>query len=333
MAEINNKDLVRAVNELGSINKAAKALGIARETAQRRYKHANSLEYSEVPSEEVPVDELIRRKLDDQERIKQHKDAAYEIRVKVKMDGPIGIAMFGDPHCDDDYCDLKQLLADADVVRDTNGLMGANLGDNQNLWPGRLARLYAHQRTRADEGWRLTEHFIQRVEKWLFMVKGNHDHFVGNADPLDWINRAHDAPVGDYDIRLVLEFPNGFQYRIWVRHDFPGHSQYHNIHGMVKVAYRGAPYHLFAGGHKHCSAVHAEYNEFTRLFWHGVRATGYKLFDDHADSLMLGADHELQCPTVIIDPEATKARDVARVEYSPQAGADYLTHLRNKRGL
>lgn len=337
MSYVTPEQVRDAVNDYGSINKAANHLGIARETAQRRMKklrHQNDdgVEYPDLPRDELPMNELLDRKVQDIKRAKRVHEARELIRVKVRSNLPLGFTIFGDPHTDDDYCDIEQLLHDADVTRETPGLGGINVGDNNNLWPGRLARLYAHQRTRADEGWRLTEHFIERTRDWRALMKGNHDHFVGDGDPLDWIHGAFDAPVGDYNIRMAFEFPNGREFRFWLRHDFSGHSQWHNLHGMVKTAKFGAPFHLLMGGHKHCAGHHAELHPQTGIFYNALRVSGYKLFDSHADSLQLEPDSSMPSAVCVVDPRAEKERDFAKVMYSTEEGADYLTFKRKKAG-
>ena len=342
------EQILDLVDRLGSINKAATELGIARSTAQARYKAAlaeqddptppggnqarSDFEWPDLPDGETPIDELIGRKVSDFRRGREFRTAHKLIDVNVKKDGPIGLGVFGDPHTDDDGCDIEQLLADADMVRETDGLYGINVGDSNNLWPGRLAIKYADQITRAEDGWRLTEHFVERTRDWVAMMKGNHDHFVGLGDPLDWIRRPSQYLQADYNIRLRLNFPNGRQFKIWLRHDFAGHSMWNGLHGMVKAAKMGAGMNLLLAGHRHDVGHHSEYDPYQGIYFHALRTAGYKEFDDYAEKLQ----HEemtniYKCPVIIIDPYANNEADFAEVIRNTEKGADFLTFLRKKR--
>lgn len=327
--------ILAAVAEYGSINKAAAALGVARSTAQDWYKaelKRAELSIPDLPSPDIPIEELIRRRTEDFARRWKAHQARREIRIKVKSNLPIGIATFGDPHVDDDGCDLETLLRDADTVRETPGMYGMNVGDNQNLWMGRLLRKYADQTTRADDGWRLTEYFIKRTRDWLALVWGNHDHWAGIGDPLVALAKAH-FPVSDgYDVRITLVFPNGREFSIWMRHDFAGNSQWNDLHGLMKAAKMGARFHLFVAGHKHTSAHHAQWNEDTGIFWHALRSAGYKKIDDYTEMLGFKYTNVFQCPVVIIDPLANNPAGFSKVEYNTEDGADRLTWLRKRRG-
>ena len=334
-----------AVERLGSINKAAAELGLARSTAQNWYRQAKNqpqeerlhnqatvdMDWPEIPSEEVPLEEVIERKKRRFKQLKRSKDTRQLIRVKVNSNKPIGLGVFGDPHCDDDGCDIEKLLHHADVVRETPGLYGINVGDNNNLWPGRLAIKYADQVTTASEGWMLTEHFIHRTRDWAALMKGNHDHFTGIGDPLDWIRRPVEAYQEPYNIRIALVFPNGKEFRFWLRHDFAGNSQWNGVHGMVKAAKFGAGMHLLIGGHRHSVGYHAEYDPHQDIYFHCLRTAGYKVYDDYAEKCQFEEANIYQCPVTIIDPDATNPADFAHVITDTERGADYLTFLRNRR--
>lgn len=325
------QDLIReAVERLGSINKAAAELGISRSTAQRMAKKA--FEVEDLVSEDIPLEELKRRRFEDFERRRAARTARSLIRIKVADDLPLGLAWFGDPHLDNDGTDLKQIYRDADIVRETDGLFGMNVGDNQDLWPGRLMRLYADSTTKASDGWRLTEDFIKTVRDWMAIVWGNHDCWAGPNDPLKFLTRNY-VPIRErYDVRIVLEFPNGREIRIWLRHNFEGHSQWNLMHGLVKQAKLGAPFHLFVAGDKHVAGHHAEYHSDTAIFWHALRVGSYKKIDSYADALNLRDANTFQCPVTIIDPQANSPTGLIKIEYDTADGADRLTWMRQRRG-
>ena len=81
------------------------------------------------------------------DRKHEAKEARRLVTVPVKLDGPFGVALFGDPHVDDPGTDIRLLESHMNIVRRTKGLMAGNVGDYSNNWIGRLARLHAEQTT------------------------------------------------------------------------------------------------------------------------------------------------------------------------------------------
>jgi hypothetical protein len=286
---------------------------------------------SEVPPADVPVEELIRRKYDDYALLEANRKASFIHTIKLRTNEPIGLAWFGDPHIDNNGCNLKLLHTHADIVRETPGLFGINLGDNLDLWIGRLMRLYADARTTDHDGRRLLEDFIERVglKNWLAFVFGNHDIWDGQGHPL---HRTLVGPVVEkYNVRLRLVFPNQRQVKIWIRHDFPGNSQWNDVHGLMKAAQMGADFDIFAAGHKHTSSHHEQYNDKNGTYWHAFRSAGYKMVDEYPEELGLPDLNVFQCPVTIIDPEAVNPTQLVKFEPDTADGADRLNWLRKKR--
>lgn len=162
---------------------AAQALGIPINTFRSRIERARAMfpepepaafEVPELPDETPTAEELIARRIKQFQRKSDAKDARKLVPVKVKIDGPFGLALFGDPHVDDDGTDIALLQRHVDMVNRTEGLFGANVGDYSNNWVGRLARLYSEQSVSAAEAWVLVEWLIHAVP-WMFLIGGNHD--------------------------------------------------------------------------------------------------------------------------------------------------------------
>lgn len=229
-------DAREAVAHYGSIRKAAAALGMPASTFQGRL--ARDFSKPELPSEIAPVEDIIARRKKEFARVDAAKQARKLIPVKINLDGPIGIAHFGDPHVDDPGTDIAKLESHLRLVRDTEGLLAANVGDQQNLWVGRLGRLYGEQSTSARESWALTEWLVTYCE-WLYLIGGNHDAWAGAGDPLRYIMRSQPGVFEYNGARLNLVFPNGREVRINARHDFAGHSQWNTVHGASKAAQMG----------------------------------------------------------------------------------------------
>lgn len=323
-----------------SVTKAAQELNLIRSTFESRLKRARAeglrpftpkpFERDELPNEELPIEDLVAHRIRQFEQKKKAKLARKIIPVRIKIDGPIGIAHFGDPHVDDDGTDLGLLLSHAKLIRDTEGLFAGNVGDQQNLWIGRLARLWAQQSTSATQAWKLVEHFVSQVD-WLYLLSGNHDLWAGNGDPLQWIMRQTSAVFEPHGARLDLEFSNGARVRINARHDFTGHSMWNTAHGPAKAVQMGWRDHILTCGHKHTSGYQVLKDPSSGLISHALRVASYKTFDRYADEKGLPDQAIFNCPVTIIDPE--KADDdpaMVTTLFDPFEGAEFLTWKRKR---
>ena len=329
---------VLALHE-GNQVQASKALGMPRNTFMARVNLAKSLgfvaglsrapfEREDLPEGDESIDELLERRT----RAFQRKDKAEIARklidVRVKLDGPIGICHFGDPHVDDDGCDLPSLRRHIEIVNKTEGMLGANVGDLQNNWVGRLAHLWGEQETSKKTAWRLAEWLVRSVP-WLYLIGGNHDAWSGAGDPLKWIMREQ-VGVFDYDgVRLNLRFPNGKQIRVNARHDFRGHSMWNPTHGPLKAAMMGWRDHILSCGHTHVSGYQLTKDPSSGLISHILRVAGFKKHDHYAKQLGLPDASFSPSATTIIDP----SRDdddpgLITVIHDVEMAAEFLTYLR-----
>lgn len=288
-------------------------------------------EAEKLPSEHLPVEELIEHRIKQYQRKAAYEDARRAINVKVNIDGPIGIHHFGDPHVDDDGTDLALLKQHIDLINKTEGLFGANVGDTTNNWVGRLARLYGEQGTTAAEAWMLAEWFIKSVNKWIYIIGGNHDCWSGSGDPLKWICRQQNALYESSEARIKLSFRNGRHVMINARHDFAGHSQWNPTHGAMKAAQMamGQADDLYICGHKHTSG----YSPLKRAdggIAHCIQVASYKIFDRYARERGFRDQHISPGVLTVIDPNAKTATGLIEVFHDIERGADYLTWLRKR---
>jgi len=101
--------------------------------------------------EHIPIEEIIEHRKKQYTQKRKAKLSKKLINIKIKLHGPIGILHFGDPHVDDDGTDLAEIYSLCNLVNNTDGLFGGNLGDIQNNWIGRLQALYGQQCTSGKE--------------------------------------------------------------------------------------------------------------------------------------------------------------------------------------
>ena len=312
----------------GNKTLAALALGLKRSTFRHRLKaeKRDGLDIPDLPDPHIPIEDLV----EERKRKFKHKHEAEEARklihVKVRDPKPIGITVFGDPHIDDDGCDIAQLERDAKIVRDTEGLWGLNIGDSTNNWAGRLAKLYSEQSTSQSEAWRLAEWFLGMVP-WLAIIGGNHDGWSGAGDPLRWILKH--CTYEPFQARIALDFPSGKQIVINARHDFAGHSMWNPAHGPMKAAQMGFRDHVLIAGHKHQSGYGLIKCPSTGRVNHAIRVASYKIHDRYGKQLGLPDQNIAPCVTIILRPEADE-RGMVTVFHDIEAGAEYLTWLRNR---
>ena len=347
-------EFVVAYRQCGhSVTRTAKELGISRTSARRRCHRAvdlgilsgfevretgensntipagqnifDPIELESTP--DIPLDELLRRRCEDYERISTAEDDRKLIPIQVRDPGPIGLVFFGDPHVDDDGCNMPQLMRDVETVKTTPGMLAANVGDLQNNRVGRLGRLYGEQSATKRQAWQLTEWLVAALP-WLFIIKGNHDMWSGVGDPLDWIKIPGGGMLETWSIRISLQFPNKREIKINARHDFPGQSMWNPAHGMARAAMMGFRDHLLVAGHKHVSAYNIVMDPSTDMLSHCMRVGGYKVVDSYAKIGGFIRHNFAPAAVCIINPDAKTEPSLIQVVWDVQLGAEILSALR-----
>lgn len=311
--------------------RAARDLGITRSTLQHRArqikKSTSKFDAPRLPSPIRDLDELIADRIKESRRSKNADDARDLIKINVHIDGPFGLLIFGDPHVDNPGCDFETLAKHRQIAIEHPFILAGNVGDNLDNWIGRLGQLYAHSTTTAAEGWKLVEWLISPIS-WLFLIGGNHDLWMGNGDPLQWIASQANSLYEPHGVRMALKQPCGTVTRVHARHDFPGHSIYHALHGPKREALMGFRDHLIIAGHKHVGASE-QFVTPDGLVCQIVRVAGYKLVDAYARQLALKKQAIHAAALIIIDPREPET-SAGRVWCAPTVdmGVAFLNTLR-----
>jgi hypothetical protein len=322
----------------GRLKKAASRLGLDIDTTDAKFpnyykrieKKRKEFEAAPPPDGDVPVEQLVAHMKKRFEKKKAHEEARKLIPVAVKLDGPIGILHFGDPHVDDDGTDIGLLERHKKLCIDTDGLFAANVGDISNNWIGRLARLYADQATSAPQAWRLVEWFLKDL-KLLYLIGGNHDGWSGAGDPIKWIARQSGSIYQSSECRMALNFPGGRQVRVNARHDFAGTSQWNPAHGPMKAIFHGVRDHIAICGHKHKSGYGIIKDPDTGIACHAFQVASYKIFDRYARDRGFRDQSLGPCVLTVIDPALPDAHpDLVKPFWDAEEGAAFLNWKRRK---
>ena len=323
----------------GNRTEAAAALGynirtlLSRLAQIKKARDIDTPEYSftPLPSDDVPIEELIEHRKRQFANKRNHEEASKLIPIRIKLQGPIGLLFFGDPHVDDDGTDIEALERHTQMVKDTEGLFAVNVGDTTNNWVGRLARLYGDQSTSASQAWRLAEWFVGRCD-WLWIIGGNHDLWSGAGDPMRWIARQQDALYKSSEARIALRFPNGREVRVNSRHDHAGSSIWNPAHGPMKAAIMGTRDHLYVAGHKHESAYSVLKDPINNIAMHALKVSSYKVYDRFAKERGFRDNTLSPCALAVINPDLPPEHpDLVKIWWDPEEGADYLRRLRSRR--
>jgi hypothetical protein len=281
------------------------------------------------PTLDEPLEDLIARRVRDSGRVKDRLDHGEMHTVAIHERGPVGILHVGDPHVDDAGCNFALLWQHLQLVLETPGLYCGILGDCQNNWVGRLARLYSVQSVSSRDSWRLVEAMIAKVaQRLVYLVGGNHDMWSGAGDPLQWIMREHHGLMQAHGVRIKFAFPGGESVRMTARHDFPGQSQFNPAFGQGKAAYQGAEDHILISGHRHNSGYMTYYNPHTGILSHCCQVGSYKMIDDYAAERGFLRNNLTPSVLTILDPFAEHEAERVLVFQSVELGARVLTAMR-----
>jgi transcriptional regulator with XRE-family HTH domain len=333
------------MKELGLSNREiAREMGLPRSTLQQ-YVNQHSKDFEIKPRQPAaeldiptppdgaePIAELIARKKLAYARESASDEFHKLIPIKVKTPGPVAICAVGDPHVDDDRADIGAIERDMTIIGQSEGMFALHLGDCTNQWPGRLARLYAHQTTKASDGIRLTE-WMFNLAPPLAVVGGNHDIFLEGMNWLNFVIKQAGTQVSrEHGVRLELKFPKGDSVRLHARHDFPGHSQFNPLHGLRKEHLHGLRDHINIAGHKHIDS-YAVVPSPDGYMQHMLRVSGYKRHDDYAQSLNLKEMKMAPTVAIVIDPMAKVQAELIKPFWCLEEAADFLTFKRKRAGV
>jgi hypothetical protein len=346
MTEAMCREAWEAVKQAGSVLGAVRATGMPENMLEGRYSaalirfnmpevrpaHPNyqpppaRFTAPELAEEKPDLEELLDRREREFARKRAANDAREWMEFGITEVAPFGLVFVGDPHIDDDGCDIALLRRHLALIEATPGMHGVGMGDWVNSWVGRLERLYGDQGTTKAQAWHMAEWLLGKPI-WMLMLLGNHDLWHGAGSPLRWMARGH-AVMSDWQAKFQVRCGDRV-WRIWAAHDFPGNSMWNRLHAPGRRAtLTGHDADLFIAAHRHCFGLAEQQDEHTgRVSWL-ARCKGYKVLDSYAAGLGYGqAQDRGHSIVAVCDPATGRMRcfsDVAE-------GAEFLTYLRKPR--
>lgn len=282
------------------------------------------------PTANRSLDEIITSRIAEFKRKEAHAKGKQDgIRVTMPDGKPYALCFFGDPHVDDSGSSLARLIADAGVVKATEGAHAINMGDLTNNWCPPLARLYGVQEATSDEAVELMGWLLDLVP-WLVVILGNHDKWSLTAELLcrerGIVSVSHGA---EFDFRA-----GDSVCRVDARHTHRGNSQYNPAFAQGKQNYRGSRSNIIIGAHTHTSAYTVLKNGVSGNLSHCVRVGAYKMYDEYADAHGFSPDCIGPFWMAVVDP-SRDGQDPGFIVpfWDAKQGCDYLTRLREKAAL
>lgn len=329
------------------VSEAARRLGIPRATLQYRVRQAETkgeklerpytkpapseqIETPTFPADDLPIEDIIAFQAKRFEQRQRHATAKNWPAVKVKIDGPIGLMWFGDPHLGNDGCNMPLLLEHIALCNNVEGLFAANIGDTTDNWCGRLMRLYADNDVSRKTEHRLAKWFLTEAGiNWLVWTLGNHDVWGDGSTILRLMNTTG-VYMEDWQARFRLVFPNKRECRIHASHNFAGNSMWNSLHGLQKAAHMKAEAHLYVAGHTHNYALHQEESSSRDFTYWLARARGYKFIDSYSENMGHLPQKDGASILAIIDPYAKSDAAFMQCFADPVEGVEYLKWKRSR---
>lgn len=322
----------------------ATALGLTMDAARNRLRRWRKRQAgygghddTPLPHEGAPANErdaTLARLLDaltaTQDALHDLDDRQPVVTIDLQESRPMLLTLFSDTHIGGGSVDHRQMVADMELVRDTDGAYAVHLGDHvDNFSPRVLPQGMLEQIANPALQWELCELFLRRhltAAKLKAGVLGNHDAFSGavGLEPCAEMYRRLMVPFLGHGGRVWLKV-GGETYKLELRHDFGFKSSLNTTNSQRRLSELTLGADVVAVGHLHYPDLQHVWRSGVNQCW--LRSSTYKRGDSYAESkgLQMGyAPSPPDMPGVVFWPDQHKALPFRRF----QDGLDLLALLR-----
>lgn len=283
-------------------------------------------EIAELPESDLTIEQMLEAKAERFERKQENRDAKEWRRIEFNDVSSIGIMFFGDPHIDDDGCNVPMLMEHIGICASNAGVYGFNIGDTHNNWGKSLAYLYGKQNCSKKNAYRFVDWFLNHCGvEWLGWLIGNHDAWGDGYHVLQAMN-VKEIPMEDWKASFKLCFPNDVEIKIDAAHGYKGRSMWNPSHGAAKHAMMRGDADIYVGGHIHTFGY--QILEFERRISHILQLRGYKYIDEYAHRGGFDQNSSGAALFAVIDPRAETEAGRITVFNDPDQGVVFLKALR-----
>lgn len=268
---------------------------------------------SVIPDPDEPIESLLSRAIEHNERYARHNLAKNCIDISIKVDGPFGVVGIPDHHLNNVGTLLRRAFGDARLIADHEAVYAVGIGDwLDNFIVGRLERERRKDIMSHSDSWRLLEHYVELLApKLIAAISGNHMDWTHEAGGIDLLARMFKerglGAIYDSDqVRVRLISPNGRSFTHLARHKYRGHSKYNSVHAiLVWMLENWQGEDVVWGGHIH-TAGHTSIEKTwmgERRVVHGIQLASYKEIDGYATREAFRRNVPFLVPMVVHVPD------------------------------
>lgn len=289
-----------------------------------------AFQFADLPEGDLSIDSILKHMKTRNAKMIAHETAKKWRKIKVNHKGPFGLLFFGDPHLDDNYCNLDLLQQHIEIAKHP-AIYGVNIGDTTNNWAGKLERLYAEQESSKSTAYKLIEWFMfGSGVKWFLWVQGNHDAWGEGAARMKAMG-ANMIQMEDWRAQLALDLPNGKEVLLDIAHDHKGHSMYNDVHAQNRVAMMGRTPHIAVAGHRHHPGLQKKWLPEVNMVSWLARVGSYKWVDSYAKHNGFPNYQSGAAMIAIIDPNAKTPEEFIHMTDDLKTGVVILDAKRQSK--
>lgn len=224
--------------------------------------------------------------------------------IRLDVDKPILLNLWGDWHLGAKGVDYKQHDEDEELINETEGSYFIGMGDYKDNGNGFVIPQSPQENTiSTDMQDKIVERKFQRTaDKWLAVIRGCHDDWDKRNANKDFVQNLCDITnsINLWHGGIVNLSVGDAEYRIGVRHKYKNESGLNTTNTQRSFVNEFGQCDIVGVGHKHFCEVH----HLSRMGEETVymRSGTYKLYDEYGQKLA-GYEGAYGVPSCILYPD------------------------------